>query len=73
MVTIEALLATVIDVTDLLDGSPLQRRYDAIEVFERLLLEAGIPPWRYAGALEDVSPKAGAAIREIRRVASLRD
>jgi hypothetical protein len=73
LATIEALLATVVDVTDLLDGSALQRRYDAIEVFERLLLEAGIPPWRYARSLDERSPEADAAIREIRRVAALRD
>lgn len=73
MLTIEALLATVLEVVELLDGSPLQRRYDAIEVMERLLLEAGLPPWLYAREITNASLLARHALAEIRRVAAARD
>lgn len=73
MLTIEALLAAVLEVMEILDGSPLQRRYDAIEVMERLLLEAGLPPWLYAREMERASPLARWAVAELRRVAAARD
>jgi hypothetical protein len=42
------LLSSVTDVVELLSGEPLQRHVDAIEIFERLLCDSGVPPWRYA-------------------------
>jgi hypothetical protein len=73
MSTIETLLATVAEVLELLDGAPLQRRYDAIEVMERLLLEAGIAPWVYASELPRASAPARLGIDRIRQLAEARD
>lgn len=60
------LLPSVAEVASLVGDDVLGRRADAIEVFERLLIDAGMPPWRYAelcrrypGALEP----ARAAVR----------
>jgi hypothetical protein len=36
---------------DYLASPPITRRVDAIEILERLLLEAGVSPWAYARAL----------------------
>ena len=44
---IEVVLVTVAELIAYLDGAPLQRRVDAIELLERLLLEAGVAPWTY--------------------------
>jgi hypothetical protein len=40
------LLASLIEVVELSSADPLQRRGDAIELFERLLMDAGLSPWR---------------------------
>ena len=38
----------MLSVVDLVGSPGLRRQSDAIEVFERLLLDAGMPPWRFA-------------------------
>ena len=61
------------DVIADLDGPPLQRRVDAIEVLERLLLEAGVSPWAYCHALPFATGAARQAIAELRRMVAARD
>lgn len=41
---LEVMLLTVAELVTFLDGTPMQWRLDAIEILERLLLEAGIAP-----------------------------
>lgn len=71
--TIEALLAAVTEIVYLIDGPPLQRRYDAIEVMERLLLEASVPPWMYADLLEAPSAAMRAGVAAVRAAVLARD
>jgi hypothetical protein len=45
-------LCTVVEVVRVVGGSPLSRRADAIEVFERLMPDAGLTPSRYHRLLD---------------------
>jgi len=63
---IEVALLSVRDLIAYLDGPPLQRRVDAIEILERLLLEAGVSPWDYCNALPFATAPARQAIAELR-------
>jgi hypothetical protein len=67
--TIEIVLCTVHELTDYLAGSVLSGRLDAIELLERLLLEAGVSPWAYARALPHATPKSRQALQALRRIA----
>jgi len=40
------LLSSLVEVIEITSSDPIARRADAIEVFERLLTDAGITPWR---------------------------
>lgn len=70
---IEVVLTTVAELIGYLDGPPLQRRVDAIEILERLLMEAGVPPWTYCRALPHVTRPARIALERLRHLSSLRD
>ncbi len=48
---VQAVLASTIAVIDLVGSTSLERKIDAIDLVERLLADAGIPPWRYADLL----------------------
>src|SRR5690606_29176568 len=50
--TLLGLLAAVAEVTELLEGEPLRRQADAVEMLERLLLENGMTLPEYASLLE---------------------
>jgi hypothetical protein len=60
------LLASVAEVVDLVGSEPLRRQADAIEVFERLLCDAGVAPWRYAELMK-AHPEALAAFLQALR------
>lgn len=70
---IEVVLSTVAELIGYLDSPPLQRRVDAIEILERLLMEAGVPPWTYCRALPHATAPARVALERLRSLASLRD
>jgi hypothetical protein len=70
---IEIALRSVQELVAYLDGPPLQRRVDAIEILERLLVEAGVSPWDYCQALPFATERAQRAIRDVRTTAALRD
>ena len=69
---IEIALLSVRELLVYLDGPPLQRRVDAIEILERLLLEAGVSPWAYCNALPFATDQARQAIAELRTSAGAR-
>lgn len=73
LVVIEVALLSVRDVLAYLAGPALQRRVDAIEVLERLLLEAGVSPWAYCHALPFATTAARQAIAELRAMVAARD
>ncbi|MEO7034205.1 MAG: vWA domain-containing protein [Polyangiaceae bacterium] len=63
---IEVVLLTVAELVEYLEGSPLARSVDAIEILERLLLEAGVSPWAYSRALPFTSPAGLSALARTR-------
>jgi hypothetical protein len=65
------LLASVAEVVDLVGSDPLRRQADAIEVFERLLCDAGVPPWRYAELMKAHPEELAAPLRAVRSSAGL--
>ncbi len=62
---LRVVLATVADVTDLVGGSPLYRKADAIELVERLLGDASLTPWRYVELLERYPTQAREALAPV--------
>jgi hypothetical protein len=62
----EVVLVSVAELVELLEGTPLARRVNAIEILERLLLEAGVSPWAYCRALSAASSTASEALDRIR-------
>jgi hypothetical protein len=72
LATLEIILGSVAEVLDVLDGPALQRRYDAVEIVERLLLEAGIPPWRYLRTLPSLSERGRESLAAIRSAVDAR-
>lgn len=66
---IEVALLSVVDLVAYLDGPPRQRQVDAIELLERLLVEAGVSPWAYVRALPYASASARSAISTLRGMA----
>ena len=70
---IEVVLVTVAELIAYLDGAPLQRRVDAIELLERLLLEAGVAPWTYQRALPHATRATRVALEGLRSLVSSRD
>jgi hypothetical protein len=65
------LLASVAEVVDLLGSEPLRRQVDAIEIFERLLLDAGLAPWRYAELMKAHPEALTASLAAVRTSAGL--
>ena len=66
---VEIVVCTVAELTDFLSGTPVSRRIDAIELLERLLLEAGVSPWAYARALPHATDACRTALRALRHSA----
>jgi Mg-chelatase subunit ChlD len=66
---VSALLASVTEVVELTASAGIQRQVDAIEIFERLMVDAGIPPWRYADLLRRYPGVLGAAVAGVRGAA----
>jgi hypothetical protein len=66
---VEIVVCTVAELTDFLSGTPVSRRVDAIELLERLLLEAGVSPWAYTRALPHATDKCREAVRALRQSA----
>ncbi|HEX2873325.1 MAG TPA: vWA domain-containing protein [Polyangiaceae bacterium] len=66
---VEIVVCTVAELTDFLSGTPVSRRVDAIELLERLLLEAGVSPWAYTRALPHATDKCREALRALRQSA----
>jgi hypothetical protein len=64
---LDILIGSVAELVDYLGGSPVQRQVDAIELLERLLLEAGISPWAYTHALPHVGQASRDALSSLRR------
>jgi hypothetical protein len=60
------LLASVAEVVDLVGSDPLRRQADAIEIFERLLYDAGVAPWRYAELMQAHPEELAAALKAVR-------
>jgi hypothetical protein len=66
---VEIVVCTVTELTDFLSGTPISRRVDAIELLERLLLEAGVSPWAYTRALPHATDACREALRALRQSA----
>jgi hypothetical protein len=58
-------LASVAEVVELVGGSELARRADAIELLERLLPDAGLTPARYRAVLRDYAPAVSAGLSAV--------
>ena len=67
---VEIVVCTVAELTDFLAGTPVSRRVDAIELLERLLLEAGVSPWAYTRALPHATDECREALRALRQSTS---
>ena len=59
------LVATVTEITEVVGGSELAKRSDAIDVLERLLPDARLTPSRYAAVLAAPSPAVAAALKAL--------
>jgi hypothetical protein len=66
---VEIVVRTVAELTEFLSGTPVSRRVDAIELLERLLLEAGVSPWAYTRALPHATDACREALRALRQSA----
>ncbi|HEX6273505.1 MAG TPA: vWA domain-containing protein [Polyangiaceae bacterium] len=66
------LLASVAEVVELVGSEPLRRKADAIEIFERLLLDAGLAPWRYAELMKAHPEALAPSLEAVRTSAGLR-
>ena len=64
---IEIVLLSVSELTDYLSSSALGRAVDAIEILERLLLEAGVTPWAYVRALPYATTESRRALAMLRQ------
>jgi hypothetical protein len=65
---VKAVLCSAAEVIDLVGSSPLERKIDAIELVERLLIDAGVPHWRYADFLRRYPAALAPEIRRVRSV-----
>ncbi len=65
------LLGSVAEVVDLVGSPGLRRQADAIEVFEHLLLDAGMPPWRVAELFRRYPSRVAPALRAVRSAAGV--
>ena len=69
---VNAVLAATVTVIELVGSSALERKIDAIEIVERLLIDAGIPPWHYADLLRRYSAELREGISRVRSVVAAR-
>jgi hypothetical protein len=65
------LLASVAEVVDLVGSEPLRRQADAIEVFERLMCDAGVAPWRYAELMKAHPDELAPSLKAVRSSAGV--
>ncbi len=63
---VQTLLASTLDIIELVGTDDLARRVDAIEVLERLLLDRGMTPWRYADLCRRHAPRVGPLLLAVR-------
>jgi hypothetical protein len=68
LTNVECLLASVTEVVELVGGDDLERRASAIDVFERVLLDAGVTPWRYAELCRRYPQRLEASLTALRTV-----
>jgi hypothetical protein len=68
---VKAVLSSTADVVDLVGSTALERKIDAIELVERLLVDAGIPPWHYADLLRRYRTELSGEIGRVRSVVSV--
>lgn len=64
-----AVLHAVAEVVDMIGSRPLARQADAIEIAQRLLLDAGLAPWHYQSLLRSHAAELGDALAEVHRAA----
>lgn len=62
-------LATVAEVVETFGAGPVERQADAIELLERLLAEASVPPWEYAELVQQPSPAVANGLRAVHAAA----
>jgi hypothetical protein len=62
-----SLLLSTAEVVELVGAAGLNRKLDAIEIFERLLGDAGIPPWRYATLVRRHATRLAPALSAVQR------
>lgn len=61
-------LAAVLEIVDLVGGTELERKAEAIELFERLLPDAGVTPGRFRAVRDAKLEGVEKALEELRRV-----
>jgi hypothetical protein len=66
---VSALLASVTEVVELTGSEGIQREVDAIEIFERLMVDASVAPWRYRDLLRRYPHALGIAVSGVRGAA----
>ncbi len=64
-----AALEAVTEILHVIGGDALERRLDAIEVFEQLLMDAGLPPRRYAELGRRFPERLAPAVAAVRAAA----
>jgi len=62
-------LTTVAEIVETFGAGAVERQADAIELLERLLAEARIPPWEYAGLLQHPPEAISRALRAVHAAA----
>lgn len=70
LIEVRRLLATVAEVIALGIVAPLERRSDAIEIMERLISEAALPPWRYAQLVRRHGPRLAEGLTAVHAAAA---
>ncbi len=63
------MLSTVAEVVENFGAGPVERQADAVELLERLLAEAGVPPWAYAEAVRRPPPTVTTALGAVHAAA----
>jgi hypothetical protein len=58
-------LETVAEIVDGYGGEGLERLSDAVELGERLLDDAAVPPWTYATVVRSPPPPVATALRAV--------
>jgi hypothetical protein len=67
-----AALATVAEIVETFGAGSVERQADAIELLERLLAEAHVPPWEYAALVQERAPAVAAGLQSVHVAARFR-